>query len=353
MQERIHGMLLGMAVGNALGLPYENLPRSQASRLGHPDRMRFWMGHGMVSDDTEHALITLEALLKSGGDVQLFQKLLAKGLVRWGRSFPLSAGKATLIAVSKLSVGVSPERSGVMSAGNGPLMRSLPLGLMLGDPEKLRQMVRVSTRITHLDLRAERGALVLALAARFILEHKRLKITPFLENLLNWIPEEEDSELWDLLALLEDSLEKQQSTLQFARELGLQDGVSGYVYHTLPVVLHAWFATPNRFEHAVKSVIELGGDTDTMAALVGGLVGIRVSVDGIPPEWTQQLWEPARGLDFMEKAASSLARNRVQEYPRPSILLSSTRQIVFNTGVLGHVVRRMWWQVASRPSSSA
>ncbi|GEM45214.1 ADP-ribosylglycohydrolase family protein [Deinococcus cellulosilyticus] len=353
MQERIHGMLLGMAVGDALGLPYEHLPRQHAARLGHPDRMRLWLGHGMVSDDTEHALLTLEALLRSGGDVDLFQKHLARNLIQWGHLLPISAGKATLVAVSRLFVGIPPERSGVMSAGNGPLMRSLPLGLMITEPEKLRQMVRVCTRITHLDPRAERGTLVLALAARFILEHRVLQITPFLEELFNWIPEEEDPELWDLLGLLDSSLENQQSTRDFALELGLESGVSAYVYHTLPVVLHAWFSSPSNFEEAVTRVIELGGDTDTMAALVGGLVGIRVSNDGIPLEWAAQLWEPARGLAYLEKVAYSLAVNRVQDHPRASVLLSGTRQVVFHASVMGHVLRRLWWQLALKTSSSA
>lgn len=307
----------------------------------------------MVSDDTEHALMTLEALLQAGGDVELFQKHLVRNLLNWVHFLPLSTGKATLTAVSKLFVGIPPERSGVMSAGNGPLMRSLPLGLLITDPEKLRQMVRVSTRITHLDPRAERGTLVLALAARFILEHKRLKVTPFLEDLLNWISEEEDVELWDLLGLLDSSLERQQSTREFALELGLQSGVSGYVYHTLPVVLHAWFSFPSNFTAAVTSVIELGGDTDTTAALVGGLVGIRVSQDGVPPEWAEQLWEPARGLTHLERAAGSLSTNQIQDYPRPSLLRVLGRQTVFNTVVLGHVLRRFWWKLALKTSSSA
>ena len=60
------------------------------------------------------------------------------------------------------------------------------------------------------------------------------------------------------------------------------------------------------------------------------------------------LFEPARGLPFLEKAARSLAQNRPGDFPRASHLLSGTRQLLFTAGVMGHVLRRLWWQVGLR-----
>lgn len=64
--DSIHGCLLGTAIGDTLGLPYEGLSRQTAKRmLGPPDRYRFCFGRGMVSDDTDHALMTAAALLEA------------------------------------------------------------------------------------------------------------------------------------------------------------------------------------------------------------------------------------------------------------------------------------------------
>ena len=61
--DAVGGAILGCAVGDALGLPYENLSRRRGVRLlGEPDRHRFLFGRGMVSDDTEHTCMVAQAL---------------------------------------------------------------------------------------------------------------------------------------------------------------------------------------------------------------------------------------------------------------------------------------------------
>src|SRR5579871_1653430 len=99
----ITGALLGTAVGDALGLPYEALSRRRARRLfGTPDRHRFVLGRGMVSDDTEHSCLVLQALCRSGGDVERFRTRLAWSLRVWLQCIPAGMGFATLRAILKL-----------------------------------------------------------------------------------------------------------------------------------------------------------------------------------------------------------------------------------------------------------
>lgn len=63
----ILGCLIGTAVGDALGLPYEGIsPRRAARMFGPPTRFRFLSGRGMVSDDTEHTVLVAESLIESG-----------------------------------------------------------------------------------------------------------------------------------------------------------------------------------------------------------------------------------------------------------------------------------------------
>src|SRR5829696_7451472 len=129
-EHSLTGCLTGTAVGDALGLPHEGLSPRRARRL-YPDtdRYHFLFGRGMFSDDTEHACMTAQALLVSGGEPTRFVRSLAWRLRWWLLGCPLGIGRATLKACLKLWFGVPPDRSGVFTGGNGPCMRAPILGV--------------------------------------------------------------------------------------------------------------------------------------------------------------------------------------------------------------------------------
>ena len=88
--ERFTGLLLGTAVGDSLGLPREGLSRHRAMRLYPGDlRQRLIARRGMLSDDTEHACMTAQALLASGDEAPDFARVLA-----WCGSASLRRGVA-------------------------------------------------------------------------------------------------------------------------------------------------------------------------------------------------------------------------------------------------------------------
>ena len=73
----------------------------------------------------------------------------------WLLGLPGGIGYATLKAILKLWLGFKPEHSGIFSAGNGPAMRSAIIGVCYGnDSQKLRELVKASTRLTHTDPKA-------------------------------------------------------------------------------------------------------------------------------------------------------------------------------------------------------
>ena len=89
MQTHIVGSILGTAVGDAIGLPYEGLSRQRAKKLfGQPDRHRLLFGRGMISDDTEHTCMVAQALIGSGGDVSAFRRSLAWRFRFWMIALP-------------------------------------------------------------------------------------------------------------------------------------------------------------------------------------------------------------------------------------------------------------------------
>src|SRR5262245_13772600 len=280
-RDAIVGCMLGMAVGDALGLPCENLSARRLMRLfPHIDRYQFFFRRGVFSDDTEHACLTAQSLLVSGGDLTKFTRDLAKRLRWWAAGLPAGTGRATIKACAKLWLGWSPEHSGVFSAGNGPAMRSPILGVCLGtDFERLRQFNRASTRSTHSDPKAEWGALAVAVAAH---EAAKTRAVPA-PDFVAWIPtlcgtlrthaDASAAKLIESLEAMVPALQAGRTTEEFAARLGLERGVTGYMYHTVPVALYAWLRYPNDFRTAVQSTIRCGGDTDTVAAITGSLVG--------------------------------------------------------------------------------
>ncbi len=263
--DHVTGCLLGAAVGDALGLPYEGLsPRRAARLLGAPSRFRFFFGRGMVSDDTEHTCMTAQALLCSGGNVDSFRTQLSRRLRFWLLGLPAGIGLATLRATLKLWIGFDPRTSGVFSAGNGPCMRAGILGAAIADRALLRKIVAASCRITHTDPKAEYAAFAIALAARLASEGTLVTGNKYARELRSLLPEEA-GELVSLVDRAAEEVEGGRSTQEFAEMLGLWQGVTGYAYHTVPVVIHSWLANQHDFRSAVTAVILCGGDADSTA----------------------------------------------------------------------------------------
>ncbi|MBF0527710.1 MAG: ADP-ribosylglycohydrolase family protein [Deltaproteobacteria bacterium] len=315
--ESIVGCLLGTALGDALGLPMEGLSRRRQSAM-FPDltRFHFFFGRGMISDDTEHAGLVAEAVAVSGGRRELFAAHLARGLRWWLLSLPAGVGWATLRSILKLWVGFGYNRSGVYSAGNGPAMRSPLLGVLYGaDRSRLIDLVRISTRLTHSDPKAEQGALAVAWAAYLAGQHRE-EPRDFLDTIPTILGPNAD-ELSGLLGKAADSAASGQSTADFAADLGLERGVTGYMFHTVPVVIQAWLRHPGDFRTAIASIIRCGGDADTTAAILGGIIGAAVGRAGLPSEYFSNLWLWPKTISWFEQMGPALAQAVETEVANP------------------------------------
>lgn len=337
----IEGCLLGTAVGDALGLAGEGLSRRRLARL-FPDlsRPHFLGRRGMVSDDTEHTCFVAQALIQSAGEPEAFTRALAWRLRFWLLGGPAGIGWATLRATLKLWLGVPPDKSGVWSAGNGPAMRSALLGVCYGDDlERLRGLVRASSRLTHTDPRAEAGALAVAVAAYHASCGPSHTCGQSVERLL------EPSDLKTLLRKAVASVEAGDTTDVFAASIGAGQRVTGYVNQTVPVAVHAWLSFPDDYKSAVLAVIRCGGDTDTTAAITGAIVGAAVGTSGIPDEWLSSLAEWPRTVTWMKRLAGQVAEVQATETPQTPLGLPVVpllaRNLLFTLVVLAHSFRRL------------
>lgn len=347
--QAIVGCLLGTALGDAWGLPFEGLSRRRAQRWmggmaqdGGVLRHRLLPGGwGLCSDDTEHTCMLAQALLSSRAHtparssaatmLTVFRADLTRRLRWWLLGLPAGIGWATLRALLRHWVlYLWPKVEGVASAGNGPAMRCALLGVCLGhDLPALRAWVRASTRITHTDIRAEQGALAVALAAHLGAQALRqgtslgseagTRLLAVFEQALALDDEWSRTlaaypEVLRVLRLAQTSADRGDSTETFAAELGCGHGVSGFVMHTVPVALHAWMRDPHDWHRAIQSVLRCGGDTDTVAAITGAVVGAAVGEAGLPAEGLSKIGEWPRSVRWQRELAHCVA----EAWPAPN-----------------------------------
>jgi len=354
LRTALTGCLLGGAVGDALGLSYEGLSRVRGTRLFPAVEHYHFLGRkGCCSDDTEHACLTAQALLETTAYTPAFRadafaRHLAWKLRFWLLGLPAGIGMATLKAILRLWIGFPARSSGVRSAGNGPAMRSAVIGVRFGgEPELMRALVLASTRLTHRDPRAEQGALAVALAAACTAVGRcGNPCETFPPRLAEFLAAYPDGELLALVERAAASARRGDPTPVFAEEIGCGAGVSGYMPLSVAVALHAWFRYPENLGSALTAVVRCGGDTDTVAAIAGGIIGAGVGKKGIPEQWLRDLWEWPRSTAWMESLAGCLAgtgtgTGRIRPAPRISPFALLLRNLAFLTVVLGHGVRRM------------
>lgn len=255
-------------------------------------------------------------------------------------------------------VRVPPHKSGVKSAGNGPAMRAAIQFAALGCPDEpddidsfyvplFRPWIDDSTHLTHIDRQAEDGAWVLWLTTSITAQSRNRAID--YERLCFWksglAAYVEDSDIGRNLDAIRPAYEANKSVAEFAAELKLTRGVTGYIAHTVPVAIYAFLKHPDDYRAAVESVIRLGGDTDTVAAITGAMVGARVGKAGIPKEWLDRWADWPRSVAWMERLALKLAEGKWRTSPQPAVPLAwwaiPFRNLFFFLLVLVHVFRRL------------
>lgn len=340
--ERISGVLLGTAVGDALGLPAEGLRPQRIQRRWKGDwKMRLVAGRGMVSDDTEHTAMVAAALLEEREDAIRFQRAFAWKLRWWFLALPVGVGMATARACIKLWLGFPPNRSGVHSAGNGPAMRSAILGAVFPNDEiRRRKFTKACSMLTHTDERAVSGALLVVEAVAWLFRTgSNHESREFLELALTVAPHPEWQES---LRTICSALESGRSVSEFAQSIGLANGVTGYILHTVPVVLYAWLRHRGEFRVALTAALDCGGDTDTVGAIVGAILGAEVGAQSIPEEWLSRVADWPHSVTYLRRIGIALGQSDASvQVPGLFWPAIPVRNLAFLAIVLTHGFRRL------------
>ncbi len=341
----LYACLLGTAVGDSLALPYENLS---------PARIKKWRGKqlqqcllfrrwGMVSDDTDHTIFIAQSILSSQGDVRLFKQHFAWHLRFWLCCFPAGIGMSTLKSILKLCIGVPFKYSAVFSAGNAPSMRSAIIGAVYCDHASLRNdYVRASAQLTHSNPLALIGAQAMAeIAAQ--LANQTWQQRPSLSALQAVLAPLSNHPIWlKSIHQIMDACAAENPIQQATDYFSTKKGISGYTMHSLPFAIVVWYTHFADYPASMESVIAAGGDTDTVAAMVGALVGLSVHATGIPAAWQKDLIDYPYHKAYLRQLAEHLASS--QRLPSRTIYHHTAlilRGMIFSSVVLLHGFRRL------------
>jgi ADP-ribosylglycohydrolase len=306
--KEIRAVLFGVSVGDALGVPVEFKSRQELKRHPVSDMMGYGTYNqpaGTWSDDSSLTFCLAETLAQ-GFSIEK----MGENVVKWryhnywtARGEVFDVGIATDRAIARIAKGVRPDLAGGTNGsdnGNGSLMRIAPLLFYIGNMpinERFSLTKRVSS-VTHGHIRSLIACFYYLEFARQIIGgtekfniYKKLQtdITSYLTSIT---VEEKEIALFDRL-LKENIYELQEEDIHS----------SGYVLHTLEASIWCLLTTTN-YKDAVLKAVNLGGDTDTTAAVTGALAGLLYGIDDIPPAWRAQI---AR-KDDIEDLAQRLAK---------------------------------------------
>jgi len=284
--------LMGLCVADALGVPVEFTSRAERTQSPVTAMQGYGTWNqppGTWSDDSSLTFCLAESLCSGYSLEDIAEKFCRwYGEAYWtahGETFDV--GNTTQVAIAKLQRGISPLESGERSDrsnGNGSLMRILPLAYWhkrLNFPELLDRVHQVSS-ITHAHPRSQIACGIYISIAISLLQGADLKaacqqgwgsVAPTYQEppYSLELPHFERVTSGAIASLPVDNIQS-----------------SGYVVHTLEAALWCLFNT-HSYPEAVLQAVNLGDDTDTIAAVTGGLAGIYYGLENIPAEWINQI----------------------------------------------------------------
>ena len=261
MKEKLRSAIYGFAVGDALGVPFEFKARDTFKCTDMIGGGSHGQPVGTWSDDTSMVLATMDSLSKNNsviypGDLmKRFTLWRDRGeYTPWGNCFDI--GNATNRAINRSKHSNNWQDWGgafEFDNGNGSLMRILPLAFLTYD----ENLIDMTSAITHNTVRCKFACEMYVKICQTLIDTGTLNLDdPYLITISN-MPRE-----------------RVRST--------------GYVLDSLMAAVWC-FLTTDSYEEAVLEAVNLGDDTDTIAALTGGLAGLKYGFDAIPKSWIDAL----------------------------------------------------------------
>ncbi len=293
MKQKFVNCILGVAVGDALGMPTEGMSREDIKRIYGEVRDFLPSPYGDLSsgewtDDTEQMLVLAESILDT---VYFSPEDFAERLKKWFlETGSRRIGPTSTRAISKLLSGVHWTRAGVNSDTCGAAMRVAPIGLVYHfSPNLVEKYAEISARVTHTGSAAIAGAVAVALGIAFnVLDFSK-------EEMVNEVVRRVES--YDMLMAdkIRYAYEISDRDLEFAIE---KLGNSISALDVVPMAFYCYFSEDS-FENCLVKAVNAGGDTDSIAAVCGGIKGAEGAE--IPKRWVEKLKDSDKLIDVAER----------------------------------------------------
>jgi ADP-ribosylglycohydrolase len=294
--DRAGGALIGTFVGDALGMPFEGLPRRAVPRSVEMTEAR--LGRGTYTDDTQMMIALAESLIAQG---RIDGPCLARAFLdAYEVDRGYGGGTRRVFELWRSGVAVALAASQVFdgqgSRGNGAAMRIAPVAVLFRDDhERLCVEAAASARVTHAHPVGVDGAVVQAAAIGAALRGEDILTVA---RATARTPE------------LRRALEVVEELLAASSAAGVAHGSlmsSADAAESVAAALYAALAH-ERFETALQFAVRLGGDTDTVAAMAGAVAGARDGYHSIPTRWLAALEDGERGHSYVRTLTTSLCR---------------------------------------------
>ena len=295
-KNKLLGGVIGLAIGDAVGVPVEFQSREYLKKNPVGDRMLGYDTYnqpvGTWSDDTSMTLATLDTMCAGGVSVGLMMEAFSKWYTRGaytphGKAFDI--GGTTRQAIERYLTGEALERCGLdgeMDNGNGSLMRMLPMIFYIYLREgveitpKAVELIYTVSGLTHANIVSKIACVYYVYIGINILlfgDQRGLQwcIKQGIEDVEEFVGSECGNVLnYTGMESLKDSLDLEEQDIQS----------TGFAVDSLEASIWCLYHT-NSYKEAVLKAVNLGGDTDTIGAITGSLAGIFYGEDNIPVKW--------------------------------------------------------------------
>ena len=303
--DRALGALYGLAIGDALGMPTQMMSYQQVREQFHivtdfndaaPDHpLAAGMAAGSITDDTEQALVLAAELIANNGQVDPYS--LSRALLAWEDTMRAKGsldllGPSTKAAIALLLAGTDISLTGRFGTTNGAAMRIAPVGIVcpIADPESLIDQVEQASKATH-----NTGLAIAAASAVAFAISSGVSGNPLTESLDGavdvaeraagrgyWVAGADIAARIRLARSLAHTLPG--SSGDRAEQLALIIGTSLASQESIPLAFGLLELFPNSPWQLCCEAATLGGDSDTVAAIAGAILGAHVGRDAFPPD---------------------------------------------------------------------
>ena len=323
---RAYGALAGLALGDALGMPTQAMSPQQIQTVyGHVtglvdgDKSQPYapgMAAGSVTDDTEQALLIASLLLKGhGSGLNLDASEFSHALLAWEDSMIERGsldllGPSTKAALERVRAGENPLRVGGEGTTNGAAMRVTPIGIAAStsDRQLFADAVWSSCQVTHATRQGFQSAALVAAAVSLGIDAGAADVTDLLWKAVAFVRSLPERGAWspepDVVAATHRALKLAAQPPSSLEWLAGQIGTAVAAAQAIPMAFALLARDPS--PRALLQAANLGGDTDTIGAIAGAILGASLGVEVFDAYGLAQV-EQVSQLDLPSVATDLLA----------------------------------------------